>query len=93
MYIRMYICSYVYSLTITHVYVFLIYSDNGSNKDFPGMLGAFGEEAFKSGTGTFHPPPDADAQSIKSGILCEDLSFQPLHPPDTYDKLSPRKVR
>ena len=73
--------------------IFLFYSDNGSNKDFPGTFNAYGEEPFKSGIGTFHPPPD-DACSIKSDkVADDDLNSQPLHPPNTYDKLQPKKVR
>ena len=62
-------------------------------------MSAYGDEVFKSGIETFHPPDD-DTASIKSDVLDdkdqnsqplspanEDLNCQPLHPPDTYDKL------
>ena len=72
-----------------------LYSDDGSTtKEVPAFLSMYGEEPFKSGTGTFHPSEkQADTASIKSDMVGnEDMSSQPLNPPDAYDKLPPRKV-
>ena len=78
------------------VYIFLIYniSDDGSAaKDVPSLLSAYGEEPFMSGTGTFHPTKQADSTCIKSNMVGnEDVNTRPLNPPNTYDKLLPRKV-
>ena len=78
------------------VYIFLFYndSDDGSTtKEVPAFLTAYGEKTFKSDTATFHPTEQADSASIKSDMVGnEDVNSQPLHPPNTYDKLLPRKV-
>ena len=79
-------------MSILHVlYVSILYSDDGSTtKDVPGFLSAYGEEPFKSGTGTFHPAEQADSASIKSDVIDnENVNSQPLNPADAYDKLPP----
>jgi len=68
--------------------MYLTCSDD-SNKS---PLAGFDDEHFKSGTETFHPPDAASITSDKGNNEDPNLNAQPLHPPDTYDRLPSKDV-